>query len=1774
MKTRTVLPALLLLGSFLNAAEFTISDADVKAVIDTRGGALKKLSLNGKELIPLSAKALSFTEKVMRSEGKKAILEDFSNLDFTPISVRKNEIALSAAGVKNFDFLRITKRYSVKGNELVLDVTLQNLSDKVQSAGFWVRTMLRRDNGMGMRNTYFYPVNGKWVSRTHPGATRSDEWFTAPTSAAAGFMGNDDKTGCVLLLPQDRLCAFYSWFSADKEISTLEYFLKETEIPAKGTSSYQVRTVLSENVPAVLAQYKNRPLQEGTGKTPVLLDFYTKGDKGVTQVSGGHNYFIPPVQTLDIRGRRQYCDSVRGVRIPGTIKADLISVYQLANGAPEFDHPVPFTVEKLESGEQRILVSVPGVNKIGYYYTKFKDGYAWNTRSSRNPVFCGREDFAYRICFDRKPEKSYPAELFEGGPDLVNNGSFEKPMEKAPWPESYYWSWYVRDRKLYQWVSEGPDNSKCIKVVRWRDSTQYSIFPVFFRPEKGVKYTFSADLKGENPERRWQTCMIEFENSVQKSLIKQRISVALGKNSFPWKKVERAFYPPEEAGYGIVRFGIYSPEQTLWLDNVKIVPEDFTYIARSPLEMLRDELKGSSYPAVDILEKISHEYVTPHTKWLADPADPMPEILYLPLGTNHLTLYTGKRQIVEFAQRMKLKYRYIPLFRKVDSGGGSWYVTFGKTLEPYTIAQIKALTAAPKIIIVQSINFKTMVQQEFVDLLKKFQQQGSGILFYNCVNVPSGLLGKRIARPENIFGSVPAFRKVPSGLVDRSCTVYRNGKSRVVCFLRNNNEHYLESYLFACVPPAFAQEKCPSYVSADFPYWEYIYASVLKALRYAAGIEPAVKAVSNRDKSVILQAAKPVKALLKAEIRDMHRRTVCSFEQKLELKSGVNQIALDLPALPGGPYVADYRVTDPEGREYDFGALNFTNPDPYKLSIRFADPEKVFERGKEISAEVGIAGKIPAGTVLTYEVEDTRGRIVRKAEIKAEKVTRIAFRIAPPYTTLYRLRLSLRNGRSELARGFAEFSAPAKGKDVTQLDALVWMERTPFMQPSSELGFTMWITGLMQDSEKMGRLKAVSNANMGYVMFGAGNANYTTALKYRGDIPSDPVRKPCFSDPAHWQKVENILREKVKSQRFRYYGIVNHEIADEAYLGSTVCYSPHCLKDFRAELKQQYGTLEALNQGWERGFKSWDEVVPVQIKEVNGKENLAPWLDHKMFMAKVFASKWVGNTGNILRKYMPGSKAGLSGTQIPGYSYDWVQLMKHIDCLSYYGGIQRKAVHDFAAPGFISGAWNGYERSETVNEFAQRSAVWSDMLLGANLVSNFAAGYAFNGDLTPMPNTKFYTDQVNELRGGIDRVILNGNEVGRDIGVLYSQSSLFASMGSIGGGIWHNSMTGWAALLEDLQCGYFYLPYDSLEKSVPAAKVIVLPCAISLSPRAVENLRKFTAAGGMVIADFAPGWFDEHGTRSGDRGVEKLFGIDRSGSFLSTAAFSTSSRADGPIPAMKGDFRLGEKGIAEAGAKSLGSGILFVNRHGKGSAVLLNILLSGYQEVSLGGVGGENTTVRSGSAVFCENMRSLMKGILEKAGIAPVCTVTDLNSGKPYPCTAMLRRDGDNHVFGILRNQKSAPDGKYPMLFSKKFLRKVKIELPVSGFVYDMRRGKYIGNTNSFVIDLMPGDGQVFSIQKRKITGINVSAPGKVRRGKELAVKFKVGGAVGKQVCRMDLFAPDGKLAKVYTMTGHFAPEDGRFVFQFAMNDRPGLWTCRITHVNSGLAADRKITLE
>ena len=66
-------------------------------------------------------------------------------------------------------------------------------------------------------------------------------------------------------------------------------------------------------------------------------------------------------------------------------------------------------------------------------------------------------------------------------------------------------------------------------------------------------------------------------------------------------------------------------------------------------------------------------------------------------------------------------------------------------------------------------------------------------------------------------------------------------------------------------------------------------------------------------------------------------------------------------------------------------------------------------------------------------------------------------------------------------------------------------------------------------------------------------------------------------------------------------------------------WSPPALDDFRNWLKDEYGTLDALNIEWKTNFKDWNEVVPFTTEEAQKSGNFAPWADHRTFMEITFA---------------------------------------------------------------------------------------------------------------------------------------------------------------------------------------------------------------------------------------------------------------------------------------------------------------------------------------------------------------------------------------------------------------------------------------------------------------------------------------------------------------------------------------------------------------------------
>lgn len=1783
MKSKLLLAVLLICSWFSlgTAAQFKLQSEKVAATICTQGGGLTHLSLDNMEMNILKEPGPGFTERAMRAVGKKQIIENFASLEFEPLAIAKDQVSLTALGVHAFDWLRITKTYRLDGKKEEMNVTwkLQNISDKPWNVGLWTRTFIRRHNMAGIKNLFYIPRNGKVETYSHPGGVRGDFWTTNPAYAFLACASQDDGAGAVILLPPTLVTAFNNYFCTTTFLSTMEWFLREQTIPPHTAKDVQVTVRLRRKLAEELKkpEIASRKIQPTPGLASMLPQMYGQNDKTITASNDIEGVMTRSLQHLDISGKRQYLSSVRGVRVPGTMDQSRISVFQQANGAPLLDRPVPYQVQKLADGDLRILVHVPGINPEGYYYTKFKDGFAFDSR--RKDALLGPEQFSYRLCFDLPGQKPAPADspLFADGVNLVFNGDFERKFPKVDWPDGYFWSWAARNRRLYYWEKTSQDGSRCIRIQKSVKEPHWDAsFSVYFRPERGVKYTASCLARTENTASYPTSGGISFQNADKKEMRQQGVRFFLDNTSFPWKKYERTFYVPENTHYGVFHFGALKMNQTVWVDKVSIVPEDFRYRPRSPLALLRDEVRSSRYTCLDFIENLSHQIVTPHVKWLTDTVDAKPDVLYLPMSIDHILENPERRQILEFLQRMDLTYQYIPLLRKILTPH-SWDPVFDDTLENYTLYQLKHLKDLPKVVIVQAVDFKSCVHQDFVDLIRDYQKRGSNILFYNCLHVPQSLLGTRTTIPDGIFAT-PKFRHLPPYLRDQACKSYLNGKSKVICFTRNASQWYIDARLFECTPPEKANEMCAAYHSLDFPYWEYIYLSALKCIRYLADIKPAARVVANDKEAIRVDAARDLTANLLVACQDLNRQDEGQTTQQVQLKKGTNLLPLRLPPLSGGQHVANYWLKDQNGKTYDCGAILITKKDEHPITITFKDPDRIFERGKPVVCQIQIQTP-PADARLVFQARDTNGRVVAAGDQKARDSQKISFTIMPPYTTIYYLLVKLQQQDKPLSHAIGNFSMPAKEKDVYQMDAMIWSGRVPLVKVYADMGFNMSIANLIQDSEKFGRLWALRNSDVEPLGYGLGYVKYTKGEcpSYRGDAPTPPVRKPCFSDPEHWRMVSKDLGERIKNQRLRFYGVNHFEIADEAFLGSTVCYSKHCLAGFRQELQKSYGSLEALNRSWDTSFASWDQVIPVQLKELKTRDNMAPWLDHKLYMASVFARKWVGNTKKAIRQYLPGAKVGLSGTQIPGYSYDWSILMEPIDCLSYYSGVQRKLVHDFAAPGFVSGQWGGgYIPAEKTNEFYEKSNMWEDLFLGANMASNYS-GHSYSGDLSPSKNVQLYSELLLELRRGLARIVLHAPEIKRDVAVLYSQPSLFAALGGIGGSVWHNGQNGWFAILNDLKYSFKYVAYSELDREVPEVKVVVLPVAIALSDQAIANLREFVRKGGTVLADIAPGWYDNHGKRreNANNDCNAFFGIDRAKAALTTATLDVDLKFP---DAISGKFQIGEKqlkaasGGQRAGMSRDGNGVYFVNRIGKGRVVLLNLSLGAYQALNLGGVGGELVNIKSGAAVLCDQLRHMVGRVLADAGAQHNSVITSRKDGKLFPCTTTLRQDGKNYVFGINKHMSAAPDGNYPMLFHPRFTQQLHVKLPVSGFIYNIRKGTLVTRGDAFDLDLIPGDGQLFAILKDKPTKLKLDLPKAISRGQRLTVGFKAAGGSGPHVFQLDMIDPQGKPARTYAQSIHVNKPKGKITFQTAFNDTPGNWRVKVTDVNSGITAQKEIT--
>lgn len=1728
MKTLVLWLSILGLSISTLAVEIPFSQGEIEATLETTGGALSNLTYKGHKMLAFGN---SFSERVVanypREDGKaRQWMERFDLLQFTPTilesSRNRAQVLLSARGTGAFDWLRISKTYTLQRSTPVLEIEyrLENLCEEPRGAGLWVRSFLRSCQDPKETNVFYQTRADKCVELVHPGGVQMDEWSLEPQRGLSAVGGKNSNFGAALEVPLEFLDSFYNWFSIDKHYSTLEFILREQRLSPGQAFVCKVKITFTDNLPTLVRELESQPLPTSVpaqGERLLTTAHHSKGKERdlITLQSQDGLTTTFSRRSLSLVVPRQPSTSVRAVRLPADADPANASIYETANGRPDYSREVPSRIESDGQGGKRLLFTVPGLER-SFNTVKLDEQGVFRTNQG---AFVALRDYPVQVCLDRAPQQEFPAELFAGGPNLLHNGDFSRVSSSiAPWPAGFPTAMWVRNRNWYTYQDEA------IHITRPSENDKWVQFNAFFVCEANRKYFASARVRNDNKIRGLAVGSISFLDAALQELPEAKIAFYPGnRDSHDWKPVSAQFYTPEKAAFGKMTFLVYGvKEQTLSLDDLQIVPEDYSPQEVKLKDRLRDQLLTSWYKPLDFIESNSAAVETEHVKWLKPAGFNLPEILFLPMVRGNYTTLE-RRLAVELGQRLDYRWQMIPLLARVSYINGTGIMgVYGNTilpeLEPYTQ---ECLNEAPecKVLLLHEVDFKKDVGEKFLTWLTA-RAQKSSLLFSNCQNIPAELLGPAVAVPPEI-SALPRMRAVSDSNFRRFLNCHQRGdlRSAVISLKSAQSRHN------PIVPQQDIDNRYPSFVSRDFPFWEYTYLTMAKLLRWVAGVTPEAMLTQPAPGQAAVQCIEAFTADIELVCENLWRQETARQNITLALQAGSNTLAWPSLNLPGGTHVAKVFLKR-EGKILDAAAYCLDIPQELTVKLDFpASRRGNIGQSFPIQAEAS-----SAEAELTLQIEDADFRLV--AQASGRGTVRLDFQPQAPYSTLYRALLSASQDGRVRAQSCEEFIIAGHLADPQELTAVIWPAADSFKYPVyRQLGFNQAIIWCRDNRQAV---RALRNLNLEPAVYGLGSTSFDNWTTYKDDKKSDPVRVPCFSSSAAQEQAAKNVAELCAKSDSTALDVKYHFVGDEQFIGSTVCFSPDCLRDFRAVLEQQYGSIARLNSEWGTAFASFADVQPVQLRELGDEARLGAFVDHKVFMNRVFAEKYLGNLRKYLKEAVPDSVIGLSGTVNPGYSFDWALVLRQLDYLAYYDGIQRKLVQDLGRPGMLAGQWfGGYVAPTHRSDGYINSCFWRDLLSGARLSPFYAPRAGVTGELLLAPCLDEYQKLLAEARRGLARLVFNSQFRPR-VAMLYSQTSFFVAAGTVGANEFQNALSGWHALLGDLSIDYRFIYAPELPQQLNSEyQVLILPCALAMSDAELAAVEKFVQGGGTVLSDFDFGAYNEHGTLRESRKVPDIAGIPHRGQ----------------------EFR----------SSDISAPVQHSQEVGKGRICRLNFLLGGYQQVVLGGTGGEVASAVSGADQLCQAMREIVGAELAQAGVTPDRVITTAD-GQPVQAETCWREFAGNYLLGIWKT-----DRKVQTLDAANAIA-AKVTLPRAGHLYDVRAGRYLGQGDRIDVQIIPGGAGLYAVLAHPVKSVQIEHAPSIARGETLSFKVAVqaGDAPGGHVFHCRLSGPERHYA--VNLSAPAGQAEG--ALQLAFNDAPGTWRLEVTDVNSGVKASRELIVK
>ncbi len=868
-------------------------------------------------------------------------------------------------------------------------------------------------------------------------------------------------------------------------------------------------------------------------------------------------------------------------------------------------------------------------------------------------------------------------------------------------------------------------------------------------------------------------------------------------------------------------------------------------------------------------------------------------------------------------------------------------------------------------------------------------------------------------------------------------------------------------------------------------------------------------------------------------------------------------------APPGGPFAIEAALTRHDGKLAAFASFALAQPEPVALALT-PKPGPFQPARRPGSCLIEATGDAPDAR-LEVEVTDRYGRLLLREERpllfqEGKAQVEVALASLKPLTAYHEVLARVTSGGVRLAESVADLFLLS--------DQPPFAERFVLGVPDSPERRALHLQAILKTARDLG-FEAHSNCyddRMGHYSGAIKCAMVSVSPKSRfaaqGERPSldskNLVMKPPFL-PAP---------EALEQFKQRWQGLVRRhfdagarfiQIDDERRMSGDFDFSPETLAGFRAWLKTRYKDIAELNAAWAAQFADFDAVMPKPRAALGESPNLAPWLEHRMYMGELIGEYYMKKPAEWAAEISPLLSVGEMG--IYDASSAWpVDWSRYAPCYRY---TQRYGNDDLLrsfGQGSRHGQWQGYGMTRI--SAGRRVAAWASLLNGGNFAWFWALmdnGYWNYGVCTSDQRpTEGYAvlaaEEFPDLTGGIDRVFIASTFTHDGIAIGYSYPSWVADAAALAQPA--------KSIIEELG---FEHQYVNLEDAARGAlqrdgyRLLVLRDASCLSREQAEGIARFVESGGTLLAVGRCGWRDARGApHAAGPVLDAALGLDSSNVREVDLPHEATLR-NRPVK-----LRIALAGVRLKGADALGEArigdraepLLTVSRRGKGRAFWLNSTLKGHEATFTGGVNAERSITLTGPEAIRLSHWRIFAEVLTQAGLTARAQL--LKDGDPvFNARTWYYETPSKRTLLVARHLDQELAGPLTLRFARK------------AHVYEARDGRYLGFTDTVQESFPRGRMKIFALLDTKPTALSLrSATPALRPGETLALTCALAAEAGipdLHALRLRVLGPEGKELTPYRRT-LLAPGGAADVeIPLALNDPAGEYLVEATDALTGL---------